>query len=1201
MLETNLRILQLNIMKSGPRMEALINDHQTQNLDILLIQEPSITTYQTHVNHSAWRLYRPTLETGADRFRSLIYVNQRISTSSHRQILCDHPDIAAVKIWTAETQLLLFSVYIPSVPLCTPDEASPEPAFTAIQNTITDALRDSRRSTSVVLAGDFNRHHPTWGGNHIQPRLIEEASDLITFFQANGLYSCLPRGTATYWALNDPGRNSTIDQTVTNRPDLLIKCHLYHDNYGSDHRATYSEWNLQAQYRPATKARKAFDRAEWNKIGEEVLRQIGPWKEIKTRPALDEMVQKLIEATNAAVDRHTPDVRPTPYSKRWFTPDLKVQQIKANQLRRKWQESCAQLGREHSSSTTLFREMQVKRRTWTRAIEKAKASHWRQFLDEAGEGKLWKAATYMKPRDAWGCTPALQVGTSELTGNEEKAQAFLDSFFPEMNMPCDNLPTPTPLELPWQPITELEIQRSLKAAKGTTAPGDDNLPMLVWKQLWVYLKDIITNIFNTSMTLGYHPKQWRNAKIVVLRKPGKPDYSVPGAYRPISLLNTLGKLLEAVVARRLSYLTEKHGLLPDTQFGGRPGRTTEQALLVLLNAIDRAWYKNKVATLVSFDLKGAFNGVNQTSLDACLRARRIPAVARKWIASFMSDRYASIGFDDFRTELAPLANAGLAQGSPLSPILFTFFNSDLVDQPVTFHGGASAFIDDYFRWRVGRSAEENLAKIQSEDIPRIETWARRTGSCFAAEKTELIHLTRKRGEHLQGHIIVNGTTVKPSPMAKLLGVIFDQELRWKEHVQQAIKRATKVTIALNGLRHLRPEQMRQLYQACVTPVVDYASTVWHDPLRDKTHLRQLNTIQRTSLIRILSAFRTVATTTLEVEAHVLPTHLRLRHRAQRTIASLHTLPRDHPIWSALSRAQKRRNNIGSYARFPLAEAMKTMNIERLNELETIDPRPLPPWRLDPFAEIEIGSDRETAAQKAETTRSTSDVVVYSDASGRQDHLGAAAVALDNNQEILEAQQVQVGPMSRWSVHVAELIGIFYAISVVFKIAHQRLRTADRQLTATILCDSRSALQAVQSARNRSGQRIVHAILQAGAEVLAAGIALRLQWVPGHCDNPGNDAADRLAKDAASPGKTHPFRPLLTRERAFIRRNIFSQWEQEWKSSTKGGHLRKIDNTLPASYTRRLYGNLPRNRAYLLTQLRTGHNWLSSYRKNVGYQ
>jgi hypothetical protein len=105
-------------------------------------------------------------------------------------------------------------------------------------------------------------------------------------------------------------------------------------------------------------------------------------------------------------------------------------------------------------------------------------------------------------------------------------------------------------------------------------------------------------------------------------------------------------------------------------------------------------------TLIAFDLKGAFNGVNKISLDARLRAKGIPAAARKWIASFMSDRFASIGFDDFRTEVALLVNAGLAQVSPLSPILFTFFNSDLVDQPVTFRGGASAFIDDYFGWRV---------------------------------------------------------------------------------------------------------------------------------------------------------------------------------------------------------------------------------------------------------------------------------------------------------------------------------------------------------------------------------------------------------------------------------------------------------------------------------------------------------------------
>jgi hypothetical protein len=254
--------------------------------------------------------------------------------------------------------------------------------------------------------------------------------------------------------------------------------------------------------------------------------------------------------------------------------------------------------------------------------------------------------------------------------------------------------------------------------------------------------------------------------------------------------------------------------------------------------------------------------------------------------------------------------------------------------------------------------------------------------------------------------------------------------------------------------------MRQPYQACVTPVVDYAPTVWHDPLRDKTHLRHLNTVQRTPLTRILSAFRTVATTTLEVKAHILPTHLYPRHRAQRTIARLHTPPRDHPIWDTLSR-----NNVGLHACFPLAEALKTMNVDRLNELEIIDPRTLPPWRGEAFAEISIEPDREVARQRAETVQLTSDIVVYSDASGRDGHLGAAVVALDDDQKIVEFRQVQMGPMDRWSVHIAELIDIFHGLSTVFKISRQRSgHTGGRSTTATILCDSRSALQAIQARR-----------------------------------------------------------------------------------------------------------------------------------------
>jgi hypothetical protein len=92
---------------------------------------------------------------------------------------------------------------------------------------------------------------------------------------------------------------------------------------------------------------------------------------------------------------------------------------------------------------------------------------------------------------------------------------------------------------------------------------------------------------------------------------------------------------------------------------------------------------------------------------------------------------------------------------------------------VDTQGGASAYIDDYFRWRVGTSAEENLQKIQQEDIPRIAAWVRRTELSFTTEKTELIHLTRRKKEHGKGSVLIDGKIIKVGSTAKLLGVVFD--------------------------------------------------------------------------------------------------------------------------------------------------------------------------------------------------------------------------------------------------------------------------------------------------------------------------------------------------------------------------------------------------------------------------------------------
>lgn len=158
-------------------------------------------------------------------------------------------------------------------------------------------------------------------------------------------------------------------------------------------------------------------------------------------------------------------------------------------------------------------------------------------------------------------------------------------------------------------LTMEEVERKVMAPKPWKAPGEDGLPAMVWKELWPVVKERVLHLFRLSIKNGELPTQWRSARIIPLKKPDKDNYTVAGAWRPISLLSTLGKILEAVVAERISYAVETYGLLPANHFGARKRRSAEQALMLLQENIYRAWRMGRVLSLVSFDVKGAYNGV----------------------------------------------------------------------------------------------------------------------------------------------------------------------------------------------------------------------------------------------------------------------------------------------------------------------------------------------------------------------------------------------------------------------------------------------------------------------------------------------------------------------------------------------------------------------------------------------------------------
>jgi hypothetical protein len=101
----------------------------------------------------------------------------------------------------------------------------------------------------------------------------------------------------------------------------------------------------------------------------------------------------------------------------------------------------------------------------------------------------------------------------------------------------------------------------------------------VIRRAWGVLYQEILRTMNGYLAWGTFPRIWKVGNLITIPKGLERDRSSPKSYRPICLLSMVGKLLERLMATRMSTLFHQHELPSDRQHGFRPGRSTTVAIL----------------------------------------------------------------------------------------------------------------------------------------------------------------------------------------------------------------------------------------------------------------------------------------------------------------------------------------------------------------------------------------------------------------------------------------------------------------------------------------------------------------------------------------------------------------------------------------------------------------------------------------------
>ncbi len=373
----------------------------------------------------------------------------------------------------------------------------------------------------------------------------------------------------------------------------------------------------------------------------------------------------------------------------------------------------------------------------------------------------------------------------------------------------------------FRPPTEKEVHSVILGLNNTRALGIDGIPVAILKQLAPILAAPTAHLIKVSFESASVPSGFKKALVIPLHKRNKPPH-LASSYRPVALLAAFSKVLERVVLQQVS--PHLAPLLPQTQFGFRPKRSTSVAIAYSHGCWSAARARGLTVAVAGYDLSSAFDTVDVDMVSDKLRGFGIVDRENRWFLDYLSNRMQQVQYNSSRSSFRNV-RYGVPQGSILGPLLFLVLVSDLPAEVSSLASdgmggievGISAYADDVLCWVMGRNSErlkEALEQVSSV----IVSYTNRNYLALNEQKTQVLWSS------CQGLPVQVGTsTVSPSDKLDVLGVTFDRQLTPGPHLNSLIMSTKSMTAVARRLAlHLPVDLLKTVMGALVQGRIGYA-------------------------------------------------------------------------------------------------------------------------------------------------------------------------------------------------------------------------------------------------------------------------------------------------------------------------------------------------------------------------------------------